>query len=158
MTDDELLANLTDLGIERSSYRALALLPLIQVAWADGRIQAAERRLIVEAMDRYQLGADARNLVDSWMKDRPGETFFLKSRHTLLALARRERGLGRDITPETLTELVGLCQDVAKAAGGLFDRLWTVSEDEQHAIWDIAGALCLGPDVSKDHLASLFGE
>jgi len=40
MDDRELLAALEGLGLGRENHRAVLLLPLIEVAWADGRSNA----------------------------------------------------------------------------------------------------------------------
>ena len=42
MTDEQLVRALNDLGLDEQSYRALVLLPLVRVAWADGAIQEPE--------------------------------------------------------------------------------------------------------------------
>ena len=44
---------LAELKIPRENYRLVMLLPMVYVAWADGRIQSAERKLILQiASDR----------------------------------------------------------------------------------------------------------
>ena len=47
MTDSHIRESLKALGMDRTSFRALPLLPLIQVAWADGEVQEEERNLIL---------------------------------------------------------------------------------------------------------------
>jgi len=39
---------LAELKIPRENYRLVMMLPMVYVAWADGRIQAAERKLILQ--------------------------------------------------------------------------------------------------------------
>ena len=54
MTDDEeLTAALTRLGLDATNWRAVSLLPLVEVAWADGRIQVAERKLLTQVCLLY---------------------------------------------------------------------------------------------------------
>jgi hypothetical protein len=46
MKGTALSAALDELGVDRDNFRVLALLPLVYVAWADGKVQSAERSLI----------------------------------------------------------------------------------------------------------------
>jgi len=47
--DPELLERLVDLGIDARSWTALSLVPLVEVAWADGTIDEKERTAILAA-------------------------------------------------------------------------------------------------------------
>jgi len=154
MDDRKLLNTLHELGVDQESYPVLALLPLVQVAWADGRIQPKERALILDTAEGFGLSQAASRVLDSWLVERPAETTYVKARRVLLALVRRRRGIGADIRPATLAEIVDLCEDVAKTAGGLFDRVYTVDRAEREAIHDIAQMLHLGPEVDWSKLAA----
>ena len=47
--DDALLDRLVELEIGPDTWTALSLIPLVEVAWADGVLEARERRAILEA-------------------------------------------------------------------------------------------------------------
>jgi hypothetical protein len=49
IVDDDLLDELVALGIRADTIRALGLVPLAAVAWADGRLDEAERRMLLAA-------------------------------------------------------------------------------------------------------------
>ena len=58
---DAILHELHFLGVDETSVEVLALLPLIQVAWADGEVQEQERETILAlARERYHLGGGRR--------------------------------------------------------------------------------------------------
>ena len=53
MTDEELDAEsvreLASLGLDKRNYKAVCLLPLVEIAWADGVVQPGERTAILKA-------------------------------------------------------------------------------------------------------------
>lgn len=148
-TDEELIRRLEYLGIDQSSYRAIALLPLVEVAWADGAVQRAEKDLIVKvAEENYFDMGDGARILQGWLESRPSEEYFAKGRELLVALAQRDRGLGADLGADTLVGLLDLCERVASSAGGLFGLAFTVESREREAIRQISRALALAPRVN----------
>ena len=49
LTDPDLLNLLLELGIDSETLAALTLVPLVEMAWADGSISAHERVAVLEA-------------------------------------------------------------------------------------------------------------
>ena len=144
MTDDDLLDALNDLGIAAEDHRLVALLPLVQVAWADGAIQHRERMQICESARDFGIHRpEALARLEGWLSTAPTETFFDRGRQVLMALATRHRGLGADLPDDTVDRVEALCLDVAKAAGGLFDRAFTVSAEEREALAKITAQLAV---------------
>lgn len=143
MTDQQLIDELRHLGIDRKSHRVVALLPLVQVAWADGTVQWAEARLIRTLSEQLEMvGGDGARILEQWLLDAPTAEYVDRGRACLLELARREGAdLGGAVEVETLEQVVELCEQVARAAGGLFGVLWSVDERERAAITEIARAL-----------------
>lgn len=146
MTDAQLTTALASLGLDERTYPAVALLPLIEVAWADGRVQPAERRLLQQTVQRYGMRVSGAWL-DRWLGQRPTATQFLAARRVLLALFHRA-GPGSD-GPETLDALLELCERVAAVAGGLFGLVFTVTPGERACIEDLAQQLRLGPSLGE---------
>ena len=147
MNDRQLTAALANLGLDASSYPAVALLPLIEVAWADGRIQSAERRLIARVAKQYEMPvSDA--WLDRWLKKRPSATAFLLARTVLLSLLNRSDA--PPDAPETVENLLGLCYRVAAVAGGLFGLAFTVTPRERACMEDIAQHLRLDPRLPEE--------
>lgn len=141
MTDAELLAELHALGIDQHSYRVVLLLPLVQVAWADGQVQAQERELILRVAGQHGLldGAHGK-VLRRWLDQAPDAESLRRGRRLLVALAHRHRGLGSELDANDLRKIQDLCVKVAQAAGGLFDSLFTVEDAEQRAMEEIAAA------------------
>ena len=153
MTEVEIEAGLSDLGVGRDNLKILALLPLVQVAWADGVVQAEEREVIRGAADR--LGIDDVTLLEGWMSRPPSALQFLAGQQILLALTTRGEG---GLMPETLPALVDWCGEVAEAAGGLFGLAFRIEASERAVIAEIANLLQLGPTIDWDRVARSFGD
>src|SRR4051812_38622081 len=49
ITSDDLLEKLLELKLGASSVAAFGLLPVVEVAWADGRVDAKEKRAVIDA-------------------------------------------------------------------------------------------------------------
>lgn len=157
LTDDELRTKLAELEIDGDSYRALLILPLIEVAWADGQIQEQERSTIVRITANYKaFQAEENALIRGWLQTRPDHVYFTKARHLLLQLALREHGLGAEVNIRTLNELLDYCQIVAKAAGGLFGVAFQIEATERDAMREIADALLPGPSIDWDAVATHY--
>ncbi len=141
MTDGQLLLELASLGIDRDSYRVVVLLPLVQVAWADGRIQAQERELILRVAGEHGLlSGSSGEVLRHWLERAPTAEQIDTGRRLLVALTHRHRGLGSELDASALRDIQQLCVQVAQAAGGLFDALFTVEDAEQRALEEIATA------------------
>lgn len=147
MDDRELTEALARLGLDRRNHRAVALLPLVEVAWADGRVQRAEKRLIGEIAQRYGL-EPGDEWLQRWLKKRPTPTTFLAARTVLLALMARS-GRAEVKAPDDLADLLDLCVAVAEAAGGLFGLAFTYEQSERECIQEIAHSLQLGPALPQ---------
>lgn len=157
MTDEELLVELEALGLDRGSYRAVLLLPLIQVAWADGRVQASERELILRvALDRGVLG-EAGTVLDNWLEQCPDSEMLARGRRLLVALTLRHRGLGSELGPDTLDTVHQQCVQVARAAGGLLDTFFTVDPSEHQVLAEIRAGLDRARATFLDDLPSPSG-
>lgn len=138
MTDPEILRLLASLGIDDLSYRALPLLPLLHVAWADGEIQDEERELVDEVLAKRNLGLEAERLVRNWLTFPPSADYIDRGRVALVALAMRGGDL--QLEEDILSDVLGLSKAVARAAGGLFG-LGSISREEKQALSEIANAL-----------------
>lgn len=141
LNDSKLIEELGDLGITSENYRVLSLLPLVLVAWSDGKVQHAEHAKILELARSGGFLGGGESILTNWLREEPTDEYYRKGFSILTELARRERGLGSDINAETLQDLVDLSSDVASAAGGLFGKVWTVNDAEKTAIDNVATLL-----------------
>jgi uncharacterized tellurite resistance protein B-like protein len=151
MASDGLQRELNYLGIDETTFSVLALLPLVQVAWADGTVQDAERQVILDLADNhYGLSSDAHDLLDSWLRHAPSESYISRGRRALVALAERDPTF--NLEAGSLEDVVAFAKDVARAAGG-FMGFRRVDAEEAAVIERIAETL-----HAQGSVAALFDD
>lgn len=113
--NSEWMSRLLSLGLTEENAAAFHLLPLVEVAWADGSVAPEERERLLDGAKRLGLvpGAAAQNLLESWLERRP-EPDWSRAWHALAAEYRRH-----GIAPDERWRLVQEAEAVASAAGGM---------------------------------------
>jgi len=118
LTDEAVLDHLVSLGIEPDAFMALRLVPLVEVAWADGHLDARERQAVLSALAAAGLppGSLGYALVDGWLASPPPPSM-------LEAWSAYTRGLCGQLSPAERQSLrsavIGQARVVAEAAGGI---------------------------------------
>jgi tellurite resistance protein len=135
--DDSVIAELRADGYNRETIPLLHLVPLIQVAWADGEISQNERRHILEAarMHGVEEGNSAHAQLVSWLDTNPGDDFFGRSLKAVRAILHALEPEHRQTRAD---DLLTLCTKVAAASGGFFGIGQKVSAEERKLLADIA--------------------
>jgi hypothetical protein len=118
MTDDAVLEQLVTLGLRANTIAALSLVPLIQVAWADGAIQDNERTAILQGAHGKGLeeGSDGYELLQSWLKKPPTDELFTAWAAYIKALTA---ALNDEQNRLLKNQIVGFAKLVAASAGGI---------------------------------------
>lgn len=133
---------LAELKIPRENYRLVMLLPMVYVAWADGRVHAAERKLILQiAADRGLLENGGRETLDQWLSVAPSTERLRTDLAILNELCSSHSKADEDFDADCSQLLIAYCQDVADAAGGMLGLKSARHESEQAALKMIATAL-----------------
>lgn len=132
MTDDAVLDRLVELGLRANTIAALSLVPLIDVAWADGEIQDNERTAILQGAHGKGLeqGTDGYELLQTWLKSRPDPALFEAWESYIKALASQ---LNDEQNRLLKNQIVGFAKMVAAAAGG-FLGIGKVSSAEEKSL------------------------
>ena len=138
MTDDAVLDKLVGLGLRGNTIAALSLVPLIQVAWADGQIQPNERTSILQGAHGKGLdaGSAGYELLETWLKTRPDDELFVAWEAYIKALASQ---LNDEQNRLLKNQIVGFAKMVAASAGGFFG-IGKVSATEEKALHRIEAA------------------
>lgn len=113
-----ILDKLLQLGVRAEGVAALALVPLVEVAWADGSIQAQERQGILERAEKSGVapGSADHALLQGWLERRPPSKL-------LTAWSQMVEGLCEHMTPDQVktlrADLIERARAVASASGGI---------------------------------------
>lgn len=125
----KVLDQLVELGISPTVLASLAILPLVEVAWADGELSAEEKEAVLAGAAKGGLvkGSIDHAILDAWLKERPDPKF-------LNAWMKYIEGLREAMGPEDLKnlkkEFLNRAKSVAESAGG-FMGLSKISPQEQ---------------------------
>lgn len=118
MTDDAVLEKLVQLGLRANTIAALSLVPLLQVAWADGTIQDNERTAILQGAHGKGLeqGTDGYELLQTWLSSKPGDDLFTAWEAYIKSLASQ---LNDEQNRLLKNQILGFAKMVAASAGGI---------------------------------------
>lgn len=127
--DEAALTRLQALGLHPTTLSALSLVPLVLVAWADGKLEAKERKVILEAAaaNGLEVGTPAFDSLEGWLHELPPAGLLEAWLDYVKALTA---DLGEEGTAHLRQDILERAAKVAKSAGGWWD-LGAVSDEEK---------------------------
>lgn len=139
ISDQAVLDHLSALGIGPEALAALSLVPLVAVAWADGRVDEPERRAVLRGAESQGVkpGESAYQLLAGWLDRHPGSELVSAWKEYASALCAEIDSAARARLRE---DLMGRARAVAESAGG-FLGLGSVSSEEAAVLEDLERAL-----------------
>lgn len=137
--DPELLRDIAALGFTADTVSLLPLVPILQVAWADADVSAAERKLILGIARHRGIseGSPADQQLATWLAQRPAPDVFARAGRLVAAMLAAGSSTAHDLSPD---DLVKYCESIATASGGVLG-LAKVSPAERAAIEQVQAAL-----------------
>ena len=135
ITNRRVLMELIDCGIRVESLNILTLVPLVHVAWSNGRIEDKERLAILKAAAQVGILADSPGfvLLNGWLCCRPHRTLIRTWKDYIAAIRKL-------LSPEAYKALrlstVNRARTIAEASGGVLGFL-KVSLAEEDAIQEL---------------------
>jgi hypothetical protein len=129
LTDPALVQDLLDLGFTPDTISLLPLIPVLEIAWAEGGITAAERDLIVRLARSRGIteNSPADGKLTEWMVHRPDATVFDRAGRLIAATLA---STGQETAKLTVDDLVQYCEKIAAASGGILG-LGKISPEER---------------------------
>lgn len=138
ISDDAVLDQLVATGVTGRTVAALSLVPLLRVAWADGKMDERERDAVLAAAQGkgIEVGSAAFQLLHGWLDRAPSDALFDSWKAYIRELSSSL------VTPQRALlkkQILDFANDVAKAAGGILG-MRKVSAAEERALAEIQAA------------------
>lgn len=139
VADEEILQDLLALGYSPETVQLLHLVPLVEMAWAEGSVSAHERELITKAARARGVGAGSaadRQLAD-WLTTCPASEFFERTLRAIGAILETRPAAEREASQR---DLLTYCAAIASASGGILG-FGAVSDEERQLLVHISQEL-----------------
>ena len=135
---EDVLDTLIDLEVEPETLVAFTLVPLVEVAWADGEIQPKERDAIIKAaIERgVEDGSPTCTLLRNWLQTPPDPVLLETWRGYIEELMT---SLGERARTHLKSASIGRARAVAEAAGG-FLGIGSISAAEKKKLEELEWA------------------
>lgn len=139
LSDPALLEELSALGFTPDTISVLPLVPIVEMAWAEGGITPAERTLLVSfARERgIAEGSPADRQLADWMTRQPSTDVFARATRLIRAMLDTGSPVGGKLTAD---DLIKYSESIAHASGGILG-IGKISPEERATLAKIADAL-----------------
>lgn len=133
VTNDAVLERLVSLSLNVETIAAFALFPLVDVAWADGAVDAREKKAVLDAADQSGIsaGSSAHALLGEWLQMKPAPALREAWFNYVQALCEKLAAPDRELLKN---ELLGRARMVAESAGGILGMGNKVSKAEAEVL------------------------
>ena len=140
ITNDEILRALQDLGYNSENIKLLHLMPLVHIAWANGKVSDPERKLILDAARASGIGegSEAERDIEKLLQDRPSVEFMDAQFTAIRAIMEAVPEDSQKAIRENLTTY---CTALASLSKGLFSLEPRVSKAEREALERVVDVL-----------------
>ncbi len=133
-TSEEVADEAMNLGFDGTTARVLPLVPLIQVAWADGKVTRAQTEKVKKKASKFGVEPDtpAYEFLDLLLKEEPSELFFDRANDVIRNIVDDDPG------GDIRSNVLNWSKAVAEASGGFFGLTNPISKNEQGVLEEFA--------------------
>jgi hypothetical protein len=137
--NEAVLRKLVDLGVHAETVAALSLVPLVEVAWADGSLDAREKAAVLQGAAAAGLtaGTPAHEILQRWLESRPEPRLLTAWTHMVQGLIE---SMGPAEAAGLQSGLLDRARAVATASGGFLGLGSRISGAEERMLQDLAAA------------------
>ena len=131
--NDKVLEKLVKLEIHPETLASIAIIPLVEVAWADGKIDKKESDAILHGAENAGFVKDSIDyvLLERWLQHKPDKKLLEAWKHYIHGLCEK---LNSEEKESLETEIFSHACDVARASGGFLGIGSKISDSEQAVI------------------------
>jgi len=121
ISNSHVLSKLIELEVSTALLSSIAVVPLVEIAWADGKVDEEERKVVLAgaAMSGIKEGSTDYELLENWLKHRPPAKLLEAWTHYISGLCENMSSTERKTFKK---EILERAKKVAKASGGIMFR------------------------------------
>lgn len=134
--DEETLEDLYQAGLDHETVIALTLMPLVQVAWADGFPSVKDRAAVLDAVHEAGVceGTPCHRMIQEWLHHRPDDRLW----RDWCVYAKSIYGkISPDSRESLKTQTLARAKRVASASGGIPGLRSPISRAEQAVLQEV---------------------
>ena len=130
ISDEGVLDDLISAGVEPDTLAALALAPLVLLAWRDGVLADRERGAILRAADEQEFAktGTAHQLLEKWLDQRPGDELVAAWKGYVGAL---RKNLSPPAFAALREDILSRTRKVSRTAGGFLGFARVTTEEKE---------------------------
>jgi hypothetical protein len=139
IADEEVLRHLVQMRITPDTWTAISLVPLVEVAWADGKIDDKERKAVMAAAEANGVlpATPAYELLESWLVRRPDARLLDAWGEYIVELCS---AFGPSERAAVKEKIIGRAREVAQATGGFLGFGPRIGPEEEGMLRELAKA------------------
>ena len=136
--NDAILKRLVELNVRPEVLVPIKVLPLVEVAWADGNVDALEKKAVLKAahLMGFSEGSAGYLLIMQWLEHRPAPDHFEVWTHYVKDLCEQ---MTQEQKKAFREDFIGSARTVAQASGG-FLGINKISEEENEMLKKLEAA------------------
>lgn len=136
ISDTKLLQKILDLGVKAPNLIAISLVPLVCVAWADGKLSREERKAALRAAREAGMMEDSESesLFESWLAEPPGPEFLEAWKDYMRTVVEQ---LDVDSREVLRRDLMRQTRKIAEASGGFLGLGNKIDPKEETVLQEI---------------------
>ncbi|MBF0253788.1 MAG: TerB family tellurite resistance protein [Candidatus Omnitrophica bacterium] len=146
--NSRILNKLMELEVSPALLASIAVVPLVEVAWADGKADEKERRIVLEiaAENGIKKGSTDYDLLENWLKHRPTAKLLEAWTHYIAGICEN---MSASECKTFETEILDKAKKVAQATGGVMGVMLQISPEEKAILKKMEKAFSCSPGVAK---------
>ena len=137
--DNSALDALIKIGVTPASLTSVSLIPLVVVAWSDGKMDQKEREAILSAADGSGIDAEspAYALLESWLNEKPDQELFSSWKTYISGL---KKALDDVAFGQLKLSVLERATYIAESAGGFLGLGRKISDSEKAVIEEVSNS------------------
>jgi DnaJ-domain-containing protein 1 len=127
--NEHILQKMVELNVRPETLTSLSLIPLVEVAWADGSVDDKEKESVLSCVEKmgFSKGSADHEILSQWMTHRPSKELMDAWIHYIQGLCEK---LTSEEKNELKKELIINTRSVAMASGGFLGLGNKISKSE----------------------------